>query len=85
MTNNKLGLLTLMVVCLAALGTAGAQTMRHDKMDSRAARADIQRLKQIRKQDVRAGNWGKVAQDARLIAKDKHFVHSDKRKMGDGG
>lgn len=70
---------------MGALGTAGAQTMRHDEMDFRAARADIQRLKQIPKQDVRAGNWGKVAQDDRLIAKDKQFIHGDKRKMGDGG
>ena len=81
MTNIKLGTLVFLAACMATLGAAGAQTVRHDKMDARAARADIRRLRADRRRAVRMGNWGKVKQDDRLIAADQHFVRKDARKV----
>jgi hypothetical protein len=85
MTNLKLGTLGLLAACVLSIGIAGAQSVRHDRMDARSARADIKRLKHIRKNDVRHQNWGKVAQDDRLIAADRHFVHKDVRKVDQSG
>jgi len=82
MTKLNLGTLVLLATCVAAFGTAGAQTMHHDRMDARAAKADIMRLKADRRNAVRTRNWGKVKQDDRLIAADKHFVRKDIRNGG---
>ena len=72
----------LLAAVVASVGMASAQSERHDKMDARAARADIARLQLVRKKDVRHHNWDKVAQDDRLIAADRHFIKKDVRKMG---
>ena len=71
-------------MCLCAIGSssiAGAQSVRHDVMDAKAARRDIRRLTLDMAQARAAHNWGKVAQDKRLIAADKHFTHKDWRKV----
>ena len=85
MTNFKLGTFGLLVVCVASFGLAGAQSVRHDKMDARAAKADIIRLQAERRQAKIDHNWGKVAQDDRLIAADKHFLKKDVRKVKQAG
>ncbi len=85
MTNLKLGTIGLMAICVASFGTAVAQTVDHDRMDARSARADIHRLKAIRRNDVLQKNWGKVAQDDRLIARDRHFARKDTRKVKQAG
>ena len=82
MKNIKFGFLALVAVCSALVAVAPAQTMRHDHMDARAARMDIKRLKMDRKVAMRTHNWGKVAQDDRLLAADRHFIKMDKRGGG---
>ncbi len=80
--------LALMGVCLASIGvasTASAQSVKHDFMDSRAARRDIQHLKKDRARAVRFKNLGKVAQDDRLIAADRDGIKRDKNKIRRGG
>lgn len=71
-------------LCMAAIGVAsfaGAQSVRHDRMDARAARADIRRLQADRAQARMDHNWGKVAQDNRLISRDRQFTRKDTRKV----
>ncbi len=85
---NKLGNLFVLTTCFAALGfasIAGAQTVRHDKMDARAARADIRRLQMDRRMALRHHDWGKVKQDDRLIRADQHWIHKDVRKVERAG
>ncbi len=46
-------------------------------MYARAARADIRRLEKDRRKAVRTHNFGKIAQDDRLIAADRYFIKMD--------
>ncbi len=85
MKNLKLGTLAVLAACIATFGTAMAQSVHHDKMDARSARADIRRLKVIRAEAVRTHNYGKIAQTDRLIDADRHFVRKDKRKVARAG
>jgi hypothetical protein len=77
----NLGTICLLAVCGATLGAAAAQTISHDRMDARSARADIRRLKRDRRHALKTNNMGKVAQDDRLIAADRHFVRKDVHKV----
>ena len=85
MKNLKLGSFALLAVCLASFGPAIAQTVHHDKMDARAARADILKLQHDRKHALRTNNMGKVAQDDRLIAADREWIRRDSHKIKNGG
>jgi len=85
MKNLKLGTLTLIAVCMASVGAAGAQTVTHDFMDAHAARLDIMKLKAERRKAVHYKNWGKVAQEDRLIAQDKFWIQRDKNKIKRAG
>jgi len=85
MTKLKLGNLALVAACLAIFGSASAQSIRHDFMDARAARADILKLQSDRRMAVRTHNWGKIAQDDRLIAADRHWIRKDAQKVRNGG
>jgi hypothetical protein len=88
MNKVKFANLFLFAVCLGAIGvagSAGAQSVRHDVMDAQSARADIIRLKEERSMARSNHNWGKVRQDNRLIAADRHFLHQDKRKIQNSG
>jgi len=85
MKNSKFGSLAVLAVFVASFGSAMAQTIHHDKMDARAARADIIRLQADRREAKRTRNWGKVAQDDRLIAADRHFMKKDIRKVDRSG
>lgn len=85
MKNLKLGTLTLIAVCMASIGAADAQSVKHDFMDAHAARLDIIKLKADRRRALRYKNWGKVAQDDRLIAQDKFWIARDKNKIRRAG
>jgi len=88
MKTNTLRNFSILGICAAAICTAPfatAQSVRHDYMDSAAARKDIRRLKRDRALALRTHNMGKVAQDDRLIAADRHFVRKDTRKVIRGG
>ena len=80
MNNIKLGTLALLAVCFGSFGSASAQSRRHDLMDARAARAAIRRLEKDRRKAVRTHNFGKIAQDDRLIAADRYFIKMDEIK-----
>jgi hypothetical protein len=74
----------VLAVCFAAFAVApfaSAQSVHHVKMDERAAKADIKRLQKDRKRALKYGNWGKVAQDDRLISSDKFWIHRDMHKV----
>ncbi len=75
--NLKLCLVAVMPLSISAFATAGPETGKHDHMDARAARADIQKLMVIRQRCVKYKNYRKLEQTDRLIAKDKHFIHKD--------
>jgi hypothetical protein len=80
---NKQSLISLVacVSVVAMVSVAGAQTVRHDKMDSRAARRDISRLQKDRARAVHYKNWAKVAQDDRLIGSDRLWIRKDAHKV----
>ncbi|MDR3691800.1 MAG: hypothetical protein P4L46_20640 [Fimbriimonas sp.] len=84
-TNLKLGSIALLAICLAGSIPAAAQSIRHNRMDAKAARADIRRLKVIRRRCVKYKNWGKLMQTDRLIAEDKKFIHRDSHKIHNAG
>lgn len=75
--NLKLGSIALLIICLASFIPAAAQSMRHNRMDARAARADVRRLMVIRRRCIKYKNWRKLDQTNRLIAKDKQFIAQD--------
>jgi hypothetical protein len=87
MNLKSLGMIAICVTAVGSASAAVAQSVRHDVMDARAAARDIRRLKVEMAAARRAHNWGKVAQDRRLIAADKHFLHRDVRTVirHDGG
>jgi hypothetical protein len=66
-------------IALPAL--AGAQSLRHDYLDAQAARKDIRRLQADRARAVRYHNWGKVAQDDRLIGQDRYWIYKDRGRI----
>ena len=78
-TNLKLATIVLLTLILATLIPTAAQSARHDKMDARAARADVRRLMVIRRRCIKYKNWRKLDQTDRLIAKDKQFIAQDGR------
>ncbi len=84
-TNLKLGSIALIAICLASSVPAQTQSVRHAKMDVRAARADIRRLQVIRRRCVKYKNWGKLRQTDRLIAEDQKFIHQDNHKIRNHG
>jgi len=75
--NLKLGSIALLTICMATLIPAAAQSERHDRMDARAAKADVRRLMVIRRRCIKYKNWRKLDQTNRLIAKDKEFISQD--------
>ncbi len=83
--NLKLGSIALLTICLASFIPAAAQSVRHVRMDSTAARADIRRLQVIRRRCVKYKNWGKLAQTDRLIAEDRKFIHQNTHKVRNAG
>ena len=83
--NLKLGSIALLAICLASSIPAIAQSVRHTKMDARAARADIRRLQVIRRRCVKYKNWGKLRQTDRLIAEDRRFIQKDVHKIRNHG
>jgi len=88
MTNLKIGKLAVLTAGVMALGMtsiASAQTVRHDFMDATAARRDIAKLKVDRAFAARTHDWGKVAQDDRLIAQDRFWIHRDEWKIRRAG
>jgi hypothetical protein len=81
---STLGNLFVVSACVAALGLgsiAAAQSVKHDHLDARAARADIARLQKDRRRAVRFHNLAKVAQDDRLIASDRFWIRRDQHKI----
>jgi len=83
--NLKLGKLAILAATLGIMGSANAQSVRHDKMDARAARADIAKLQRDRRSAVRHKNWKKVAQDDRLIEADRRWTRKDVQKIRRSG
>ena len=83
--NLKLGLIALLTVCVGVLIPAAAQSMTHNRMDARAARADIRRLMVIRRRCVKYKNWRKLQQTDRLIARDKDFISQDVHRVRNAG
>jgi len=84
-TKINLGSIALLAICLASAMPAVAQTVRHARMDARAARADIRRLQVIRRRCLKYKNWGKLEQTNRLIAEDQKFIHRDTHKIQNAG
>jgi hypothetical protein len=82
---KNLGLFVMCLASMSILSMAGAQTVRHDFMDANAARRDIQNLKVDRARALRFKNWGKVAQDDRLISSDRFWIMKDKNKIRRAG
>jgi hypothetical protein len=88
MKQPNLKKLSILGICLASLtmvSVANAQSVRHDFMDATAARRDISRLKVDRARALRFKNWGKVAQDDRLISSDRFWIMKDKNKIRRSG
>jgi hypothetical protein len=88
MKQFNLGKLVVLALCLGAIGVAAsadAQSVRHDIMDARGAKADIIKLKADRAIAKHQHNWGKVKQDNRLIANDRKFLHKDIHKVRNSG
>ena len=56
-------------------------TPKHTNMDLKAAKRDIARLQADRKMAKRHHDWKKVAQDDRLIAKDKEWIRKDAMRL----
>ena len=65
----------------AAAVAANAQSPKHTNMDLKAAKLDIIRLEKDRAMARRHHAWKKVAQDNRLIAKDKAWIRKDAQKL----
>ena len=84
-TNIKLGAIALLTLCLGGLIPAAAQSMSHNRMDARAARADMRRLIVIRRRCVKYKNWRKLQQTDRLIARDKDFISQDGHRVRNAG
>ena len=83
--NIKLSSVALLAVCLASSIPAVAQSVRHNRMDVKAARADIRRLQVIRRRCIKYKNYRKLDQTNRLIAEDQRFINQDKRKIRKSG
>ncbi len=84
MKNFKPASVLTLSACLATFATvavAPAQSKHHVRLDQRAAQADIKRLQKDRRRALKYQNWGKVAQDDRLIAADKLWILKDKHKL----
>ncbi len=85
LSNLKLGSIALTAICLASFIPAAAQSVRHDRMDARAARADIRNLMVVRRRCIKYKNWRKLKQTDRLIARDQKFINKDVRKVRRSG
>lgn len=80
-----LGKFSVFLACMSLFVGASAQTVRHDFLDASAARRDIKHLQKDRARALRFHNWGKVAQDDRLIASDRYWIKRDKNKIRRSG
>ena len=79
--NLKLGSIAIVTLFLAYAIPAIAQSTRHNRMDVKAAKADIRRLQVIRRRCIKYKNFRKLDQTNRLIAEDQRFINQDARKI----
>jgi len=60
-------------------------SVRHDFMNVAAAKRDIARLQGKRATAVKYKNWGKVAQDDRLIQQDRFWILKYRHRIHNAG
>jgi hypothetical protein len=83
---KKLQLATLASFCLIAAMEAPlavADSVKHDFLNIAAAKRDIAKLKRERARAVRYKNWGKVAQEDRLIQSDRFWIKRYRHRIHD--
>jgi len=85
LTLKNLLVVGMWVASLGSLTVVNAQTVRHDFLDAKAAQRDIWHLKQDRARALHFHNWGKVAQDDRLISSDRFWIMKDKNRIRRAG
>jgi hypothetical protein len=83
---NMRSIIAVIIAAAAFAATVPAQTPKpptpkHANMDLKAAKRDIARLQADRAIAKRHHDWKKVAQDDRLIAKDKEWIRKDAQRL----